>query len=85
MAQTRDIVWPAAPSQIDCRKYRRVVVFVVRKSAEWKTQVALLHAASACEKECPDVAFLCVSTDPQEDCDKLKRFPGRMQGWESVC
>jgi len=71
--QTRVLVWPEVPSEADCKKYKRVVVFV-GKFAEWKRQAALLHAAAQYEKECPDVATLCIGTGPQEDSDKLKNL-----------
>merc|ERR1712110_910688 len=33
--QTRTILWPAAPSEDDCKKYAKIVAFV-GKAAEWK-------------------------------------------------
>merc|ERR1719420_2299044 len=43
--QTREILWPAVPSEADCAKYTQLIGFV-GKAAEWKRQAALLHAAS---------------------------------------
>jgi len=72
LAQTRTIIWPAAPpSEEDVKKYKRVVAFV-GKFAEWKRQAALLKAAALFEKEFPDVALLCVGTGPDAEADKLK-------------
>merc|ERR1719265_825968 len=72
LAQTRTVIWPAAPpSEEDCKKYKRVIAFV-GKFAEWKRQAALLNAATTLEKEFPDVALLCVGTGPDAEADKLK-------------
>merc|ERR1711865_694850 len=72
LAQTRTIIWPAAPpSEEDVKKYKRVVAFV-GKFAEWKRQAALLNAAATFEKEFPDVALLCVGTGPDAEADKLE-------------
>merc|ERR1711994_824213 len=48
--QTREILWPAAPSEEDVEKYKQCIAFV-GKAAEWKRQAALLHAAAEYEKE----------------------------------
>jgi len=69
--QTRNILWPAPPSEQDCAKYKRVIVFV-GKAAEWKRQAALLHAMADIEKKYPDVALLCAGTGPDKELDKLK-------------
>merc|ERR1712203_40644 len=69
--QTRKIVWPASPSEADCAKYKRVLVFV-GKAAEWKRQAALLHAMADIEKKYPDVALLCAGTGPDAEMNKLK-------------
>jgi glycosyltransferase involved in cell wall biosynthesis len=69
--QTRKIVWPAVPSEADCAKYKRILVFV-GKAAEWKRQAALLHAMKDIEKKYPDVALLCAGTGPTGEMDKLK-------------
>lgn len=72
LAQTRSIIWPAAPpSEEDCKKYKRAITFV-GKFAEWKRQAALLHAAALYEKDFPDVVTLCVGTGPDGEADKLK-------------
>merc|ERR1719420_1140426 len=68
--QTREILWPAVPSEADCSKYTQLIGFV-GKAAEWKRQAALLHAASQYEKEFDDCITLCVGTGPQEELDKL--------------
>merc|ERR1712194_747693 len=71
LAQTRTIIWPAAPpSEEDCKKFKRAITFV-GKFAEWKRQAALLHAAAQYEKTFPDVVTLCVGTGPQAESDKL--------------
>jgi len=70
--QTRKIVWPAAPpSEADCGKYKKVLVFV-GKAAEWKRQAALLNAMAIIEKKYPDVALLCAGTGPDAEMKKLK-------------
>merc|ERR1712232_653359 len=69
--QTREILWPASPSEEDCSKYKQMLAFV-GKAAEWKRQAALLHAAAAYEKEFPELATLCVGTGPDEEIAKLK-------------
>jgi len=71
--QTRKIVWPASPSEADCAKYKRVLVFV-GKAAEWKRQAALLHAMADIEKKFPDVALLCAGTGPDGEMNKLKQL-----------
>ena len=71
--QTREIVWPAAPSKEDCTKYKRVIAFV-GKYAEWKRQAALLHAAAEYETVFPDVVTLCVGTGPDGEINKLKKL-----------
>jgi len=71
--QTRTTVWPAPPSEADCAKYKRVLVFV-GKAAEWKRQAALLHAMAEIEKKYPDVALLCAGTGPDKEMDKLKNL-----------
>merc|ERR1712048_773631 len=71
--QTRKLVWPAPPSEGDCKKYKRVLVFV-GKAAEWKRQAALLHAMAIIEKKHPDVALLCAGTGPDAEMDKLKNL-----------
>merc|ERR1711920_336920 len=63
--------WPAAPSESDCAKYKRVLVFV-GKAAEWKRQAALLHAVADIEKNFPDVCLLCAGTGPDGEMNKLK-------------
>merc|ERR1712066_532604 len=69
--QTRKIIWPAAPSEADCAKYKRILVFV-GKAAEWKRQAALLHAMADIEKKYPDVALLCAGTGPDAEVAKEK-------------
>merc|ERR1712038_655025 len=69
--QTREILWPAAPSEEDVGKYKQCIAFV-GKAAEWKRQAALLHAAAQYEKEFPELATLCVGTGPEEELKKLK-------------
>merc|ERR1711994_616641 len=69
--QTREILWPAAPSEEDVAKYKQCVAFV-GKAAEWKRQAALLRAASQYENEFPELATLCVGTGPDEELKKLK-------------
>merc|ERR1712113_33454 len=69
--QTREILWPAAPSEEDVGKYKQCVAFV-GKAAEWKRQAALLHAAAQYEKEFPELATLCVGTGPEDEIKKLK-------------
>merc|ERR1712087_1032694 len=69
--QTREILWPAAPSEEDIGKYKQCIAFV-GKAAEWKRQAALLHAAAEYEKEFPELATLCVGTGPEEEIKKLK-------------
>merc|ERR1719253_2267311 len=72
LAQTRTIIWPAAPpSEEDCKKYKRIIAFV-GKFAEWKRQAALLNAMATLEKDFPDVVLLCVGTGPDAEADKLK-------------
>merc|ERR1712151_335739 len=68
--QTRKIVWPETPSEADCAKYERVLVFV-GKAAEWKRQAALFHAMAEIEKRFPDVALLCAGTGPETDMNRL--------------
>merc|ERR1719420_2553328 len=68
--QTRKIVWPSPPSEADCAKYKRLLVFV-GKAAEWKRQAALLHAMAVIEKKYPDVALLCAGTGPDAEMKKL--------------
>merc|ERR1712060_716068 len=69
--QTREILWPAAPSEEDVGKYKQCIAFV-GKAAEWKRQAALLNAAAQYEKEFPELATLCVGTGPEEEIQKLK-------------
>merc|ERR1712066_1132121 len=69
--QTRKIIWPAAPSEADCAKYKRILVFV-GKAAEWKRQAALLHAMADIQKTHPDVVLLCAGTGPDGEMKKLK-------------
>jgi glycosyltransferase involved in cell wall biosynthesis len=76
--QTREIIWPSAPSEDACKKYKRCVAFV-GKFAEWKRQAALLHAAAAYEKDFDDVATLCVGTGPDEDKQKLVDLCDKLQ------
>merc|ERR1712012_987266 len=71
--QTRSTVWPAPPSEADCAKYKRVLVFV-GKAAEWKRQAALLHAMKTIEQKYPDVALLCAGTGPDAEMNKLKNL-----------
>lgn len=69
--QTRSIAWPAAgPSEDDCKKYDKLLVFV-GKYAEWKRQAALLRAAAELEKEFPTLATFCAGTGPDEEKAKL--------------
>merc|ERR1712050_55164 len=68
---TREILWPAAPSEEDVGKYKQCIAFV-GKAAEWKRQAALLNAAAQYEKEFPELATLCVGTGPEEEIKKLK-------------
>merc|ERR1711920_624249 len=68
--QTREILWPAAPSEEDVGKYKQCIAFV-GKAAEWKRQAALLQAAAGYEKEYPNLATLCVGTGPEEEIKKL--------------
>jgi len=78
LAQTRTIIWPAAPpSEEDCKKYKRAITFV-GKFAEWKRQAALLHAAALYEKDFPDVVTLCVGTGPEEESNKLKALAAEL-------
>jgi glycosyltransferase involved in cell wall biosynthesis len=69
--QTRKILWPAVPSEADCKKFKRAIVFV-GKAAEWKRQAALLHAMVDIEKKHPDVALICAGTGPDAEMNKLK-------------
>merc|ERR1719199_1143531 len=72
LAQTRTVIWPAAPpSEDDVKKYKRAITFV-GKFAEWKRQAALLHAAKQYEETHPDVVTLCVGTGPDAEAEKLK-------------
>merc|ERR1712039_638392 len=75
--QTRQILWPASPSEADCSKYTQLLAFV-GKAAEWKRQAALLHAASQLEKEFPGLATFCVGTGPDEEIKKLKDLCERL-------
>merc|ERR1711920_1111067 len=68
--QTRKIIWPAPPSEADCKKFKRVIVFV-GKAAEWKRQAALLHAMKEIEQKYPDVALLFAGTGPDKEMKKL--------------
>jgi len=78
LAQTRTIIWPAAPpSEDDCKKYKRCITFV-GKFAEWKRQAALLHAAAQYEKVFPDVVTLCVGTGPDGEAEKLKALAAEL-------
>jgi glycosyltransferase involved in cell wall biosynthesis len=78
LAQTRTIIWPAAPpSEDDCKKFKRAITFV-GKFAEWKRQAALLHAAALYEKTFPDVVTLCVGTGPEAESDKLKALAAEL-------
>jgi glycosyltransferase involved in cell wall biosynthesis len=70
--QTRTIIWPTAPSEEDCKKFKRIITFV-GKAAEWKRQAALLNAMATLEKNFPDVALLCAGTGPEAELDKLKK------------
>jgi glycosyltransferase involved in cell wall biosynthesis len=76
--QTREILWPAAPSEEDCKKFKQIVVFV-GKAAEWKRQFALLRAAAAYEKDFPELCTLCVGTGPEEELNKLKALCEELQ------
>jgi len=69
--QTRTILWPAAPSEADCAKYKKIIVFV-GKAAEWKRQAALLNAMQGLEADFPDLALLCAGTGPDAEIAKLK-------------
>jgi len=78
LAQTRTIIWPEnAPSEDDCKKYKRAITFV-GKFAEWKRQAALLYAAAEYEKVFPDVVTLCVGTGPDAEADKLKALAAEL-------
>jgi len=70
--QTRTILWPAAPSEEDVKKYKKVIAFV-GKAAEWKRQAALLNAMQTLEKEFPELALLCAGTGPDAEIEKLKK------------
>jgi glycosyltransferase involved in cell wall biosynthesis len=70
--QTRTMVWPASPSEEDCKKYKQMIVFV-GKYAEWKRQAALLYAMEGLEKEFPDLVCLCVGTGPEPEIEKEKK------------
>merc|ERR1712113_1185460 len=76
--QTREIVWPAVPSEADCAKYTHMVAFV-GKAAEWKRQAALLHAASQYEKEFPELVTFCVGTGPEEEINKVKALCEKLE------
>jgi len=76
--QTREILWPAVPSEADCSKYTQLIGFV-GKAAEWKRQAALLHAASQYEKEFPNLVTFCVGTGPEEELNKLKALCEKLQ------
>eukprot|EP00414_Alexandrium_minutum_P000694 CAMPEP_0113818036 /NCGR_PEP_ID=MMETSP0328-20130328/39_1 /TAXON_ID=39455 /ORGANISM="Alexandrium minutum" /LENGTH=511 /DNA_ID=CAMNT_0000785971 /DNA_START=115 /DNA_END=1650 /DNA_ORIENTATION=+ /assembly_acc=CAM_ASM_000350 len=71
--QTRTILWPAAPSEADCAKYKKMVVFV-GKAAEWKRQAALLTAMATLQTEFEDLCLLCAGTGPEEELAKLKKL-----------
>merc|ERR1719272_1013925 len=72
LAQTRAVIWPAAPpAEEDLKKYKRAITFV-GKFAEWKRQAALLRAAKQYEEKYPDVITLCVGTGPDAEAEKLK-------------
>jgi len=72
LAQTRAVIWPAAPpAENDLKKYKRAITFV-GKFAEWKRQAALLYAAKMYEDKFPDVVTLCVGTGPDAEAEKLK-------------
>jgi len=72
LAQTRSVIWPAAPpAEADLKKYKRAITFV-GKFAEWKRQAALLRAAKQYEANFDDVVTLCVGTGPDAEADKLK-------------
>merc|ERR1712087_1076817 len=68
--QTRKLAYPASLPESDCKRFKRVIVFV-GKAAEWKRQAALLHAMSVIEKKYPDVALLCAGTGPDKEMKKL--------------
>jgi len=69
--QTREILWPAVPSEADCSKYTQMLTFV-GKAAEWKRQAALLHAAAEYEKQFTDLITFCVGTGPDDELNKVK-------------
>jgi len=69
--QTREILWPASPSDETCGQYTQILTFV-GKAAEWKRQAALLHAAVEYEKAYPNLITLCVGTGPEDELNKLK-------------
>merc|ERR1712110_1349724 len=78
MGQTREVIWPAAkPSEEDCKKFKRMIVFV-GKFAEWKRQAALLQAAAKLQGAFPDVALLCAGTGPEAEAQKLKDLCTRL-------
>merc|ERR1719281_1811085 len=68
---TRTILWPAAPSEEDCAKYKKLITFV-GKAAEWKRQAALLEAMVTLEAKFPDLCLLCAGTGPDAEIEKLK-------------
>jgi glycosyltransferase involved in cell wall biosynthesis len=69
--QTRNILWPAPPSEEACANYKKMICFV-GKAAEWKRQAALLHAMPALEAAFPDLCLLCMGTGPDVELAKLK-------------
>mmetsp|Transcript_18297 Transcript_18297/g.48731 ORF Transcript_18297/g.48731 Transcript_18297/m.48731 type:complete len:477 (+) Transcript_18297:65-1495(+) len=68
--QTREIIWPASPSEEACSKVKQVVTFV-GKFAEWKRQEAVFHAMKALEAEFPDLVLLSCGVGPDAERDKL--------------
>jgi len=76
--QTRTVLWPAVPSEDDCKKYTKLVTFV-GKYAEWKRLAALLYAAKEYETTFPDLVTLCVGTGPEAEIDKVKKLCEELQ------
>jgi len=76
--ETREILWPAVPSEGEIKKYTKMIAFV-GKYAEWKRQAALLHAAAAYEKEYPELVTFCVGTGPEDE--KKQNHQSLREAW----
>mmetsp|Transcript_104496 Transcript_104496/g.180483 ORF Transcript_104496/g.180483 Transcript_104496/m.180483 type:complete len:1003 (+) Transcript_104496:110-3118(+) len=76
--QTRTVLWPAVPSEGDCKKFTSLITFV-GKYAEWKRLAALLYAAAEYEKAYPNNVTLCVGTGPDAEIDKAKKLCEELQ------